>query len=154
MTPLTVGPLSLHECDAAGELIGAVPLWRDRYHHPPSRAAQDLREALSRSEVVLAARRPELAGIAWVMPRGTFGRAPYLKLIAVAPDAQGQHVGAELLEAAVARFQGTAKHFYLLVSDFNRDAQRFYKRHGFTQAGALPDFVLPGVSELLFVRAL
>lgn len=39
---------------------------------------------------------------------------------------------------------------FLLVSDFNLAAQRFYQRLGYAQVGALPDYVLPGVAELIY----
>ena len=39
---------------------------------------------------------------------------------------------------------------FLLVSDFNVDAQRFYQRHGYTQIGAIAGYVVPEVVELLF----
>jgi hypothetical protein len=39
---------------------------------------------------------------------------------------------------------------FLLVSDFNHDAQRFYQRQGYQQIGAIPGYVLPDVSELIF----
>ncbi|MHB8420501.1 MAG: GNAT family N-acetyltransferase, partial [Myxococcales bacterium] len=85
------------------------------------------------------------AGLAWVLRRGTFGRSPYLKLLAVAEGSRGQGVGAALLAAAEAVGGGLT----LLVSDFNTAAQAFYRRQGYAQVGALPDFVLPGVTELI-----
>ena len=39
---------------------------------------------------------------------------------------------------------------FLLVSDFNTDAQQFYQRLGYRQVGKLDDYVVPGVSELIF----
>jgi ribosomal-protein-alanine N-acetyltransferase len=42
----------------------------------------------------------------------------------------------------------------LLCSDFNTEAQRFYRRAGYEQVGALPDYVVPGVAELIFRKRL
>lgn len=39
---------------------------------------------------------------------------------------------------------------FLLVSDFNKDAQRFYQRLGYRQVGILENYVVHGVSELIF----
>ena len=39
---------------------------------------------------------------------------------------------------------------FLLVSDFNAAAQAFYRRLGYEQVGAIPGYVVPGISELIF----
>jgi len=148
-------PLRLEECAAAAELIGANPLWRDRYRYLPDRAAADLRRAIEAGDLVLGTIGDQLLGVAWVMPTAGFGRAPYLKLLAVSPAAQAAGIGGQLLEATLEHFRARgATRYFLLVSDFNEGAQRFYQRHGFVQVGALPDFVLPGVSELVYLRPL
>ncbi len=45
-------------------------------------------------------------------------------------------------------------HAFLLVSDFNEDAQRFYEREGYLRVGPLPGLVLPDVAELLYWKRL
>jgi ribosomal protein S18 acetylase RimI-like enzyme len=44
----------------------------------------------------------------------------------------------------------TGKDIFLLVSDFNIDAQSFYQRLGYRQVGAIPDYLIPGVAELIY----
>jgi ribosomal protein S18 acetylase RimI-like enzyme len=43
---------------------------------------------------------------------------------------------------------------FLLTSDFNEDAQAFYRRLGYQQVGAIPDYVVPGITELIFYKRL
>ena len=43
-----------------------------------------------------------------------------------------------------------ASDVFLLVSDFNHVAQAFYRRLGYVQVGAIPDYVVSGVTELVF----
>ena len=43
---------------------------------------------------------------------------------------------------------------FLLTSDFNHGAQRFYERRGYQRAGALPAFARPGIVELLYWKRL
>ncbi len=148
---VTLRPLRPDECEAAGALIGTNELWR-RYAYSPERAAADLARAIAAGDLVLGAFAEHLLGLAWVMPAAGFGRSPYLKLLAVAPSEHSRGVGARLLEATLEHFRGKASWYFLLVSDFNEGAQRFYQRHGFAQVGGLPDFVLPGVSELIYWR--
>lgn len=95
-----------------------------------------------------------LTGLCWFLHHGTLGMGGYLRLIAVLGGGQGRGTGAALLaayEAAVAR---TSAHGFLLVSDFNGPAQRFYERHGWSRVGAIPKLVLPDVDELVYWKRL
>lgn len=93
-----------------------------------------------------------ILGFAWVEPAGAFGSAPYLKLIAVHPDARGSGTGSALVEAyeEATRTRGTM--WTLLVSDFNERAQDFYRRHGYRVAGGLPGFSMEGITEILMIK--
>lgn len=142
-----IRPLREGDLAACAALVAATPLWK-RYRYTRARCARDLRAALaSGTDVLLCAEAGgRAAGIAWVLPRGTFGRSAYLKLIAVAARRRGRGLGALLLAAAEESGGGELT---LLVSDFNGRARRFYAAHGYHEAGALPDFVLPGVAEII-----
>jgi len=143
------------DCEAAGRIVGKNALWRDRYHYTADQAARDLLYGTSHGDFVIGAfDGATLVGLAWVLPTGAFGRSPYLRLLAIDPDAQRAGAGAALLTHAEANAAKGAKHFFLLVSDFNDRAQAFYQRAGYTPVGALPDFVLPGVAEQLWMKRL
>ena len=132
---------------ACAALVASTPLWQ-RYGYDAARCAADLGAALARKDDLhVAVDGAAVLGLAWVLPRGGFGRSPYLKLLAVAESARGLGVGALLLRAAEHRGE-----LFLLVSDFNRGARRFYRREGYRRLGALPDYVVPGVTELLLHR--
>ena len=53
------------------------------------------------------------------------------------------HIPGILATALLTAFEATveekSRHAFLLVSDFNVDAQRFYLRHGYRRVGALPE---------------
>jgi ribosomal protein S18 acetylase RimI-like enzyme len=89
-------------------------------------------------------------GLCWFAASGTFGTGAYLRLIAVARSAQGQAVGAALLAAYEAACGTPAGGWFLLTSDFNTGAQRFYSRHGYREVGQLPDFAKAGITERIF----
>lgn len=93
-----------------------------------------------------------ILGFAWIDPRGAFGSAPYLKLIAVDGKARSGGVGAALLDEFERRAPPKSRALALLVSDFNARAIAFYERHGFCRAGALPDFAADGVTEILMIK--
>jgi ribosomal protein S18 acetylase RimI-like enzyme len=151
---LDVRPLRMTECDAAGAIVGKNALWRDRYHYSADQAARDLLYATSHGDFVVGAFAPALVGIAWVLPKGAFGRSPYLRLLAVDPEAQSAGAGLALLAHAEANAAKGARHFFLLVSDFNDRAQAFYRQAGYAPVGSLPDFVLPSVAEQLWMKVL
>ena len=50
--------------------------------------------------------------------------------------------------------QAKSRDLFLLTSDFNEGAQRFYRRMGYTQIGAIPSYVVPDVTELIFRKQL
>lgn len=147
--------MKMSDCEAAGAIVGRNSLWRDRYGYDAEAAGRDLLYAVSHGDVVLGAFVGEqLQGFAWFVEKGAFARSPYLRLIAVDPAAQGQSLGEQLLQAGEQRFAAKSKYLFLLVSDFNERGQKFYRANGYQPCGALPGFVLPDVSELLFWKTL
>jgi ribosomal protein S18 acetylase RimI-like enzyme len=89
-------------------------------------------------------------GVCWFLTRGTFGTGAYLRTLAIREDRHGSGLGAQLLAAYEAGCGDPPGGYFLLTSDFNEGAQRFYQRYGYRQVGALPDFAAPGVTERVF----
>ncbi|MBK8024890.1 MAG: GNAT family N-acetyltransferase [Chloroflexi bacterium] len=139
------------DCLPLAEWMVTVPLWQ-RYGLTVEGAIGQFQAGLARGDALIAAEDEAgvPVGFAWMMPKGAFGRSPYLRLIGVRPDVADQGVGALLLEAVEARAWAISDVFFLLVSDFNDRAQRFYERQGYTRVGALPDYVMPGIAELIY----
>lgn len=133
----------------------SVPLWQ-RYDLRGDHAAAQFETALRHGDILQVADLPDApaCGFAWGIIGGAFGRSVYLRLIGVRPDLSGCGVGAALLDNLEQIAAGVAGDLFLLVSDFNHDAQRFYRRQGYEQLGAIPGYVLPDVSELIFWKRL
>lgn len=147
--PLASGDL-VPLCDA----VTRLPLLQ-RYGHTPEALAAALRSAPDQGDRIFVyddGRGPE--GLAWLATGGTLGLGGYLRLIAVAPHALGRQIGTALLTAFEATVEEKSRHAFLLVSDFNTAAQRFYQRHGYRQVGAMPTLILPDVDELIFWKRL
>jgi GNAT superfamily N-acetyltransferase len=145
-----IRPMTESDISTLATWLVELPLMK-RYDLMVERAAANFESGMARGDWLFAADGDSPAcGFAWAMPRGAFGRSPYLRLIGVRADTVGKGVGALLLGEIERRAAEEAKDLFLLVSDFNQDAQRFYRRHGYEQVGALPDYVLPNVSELIF----
>jgi ribosomal protein S18 acetylase RimI-like enzyme len=153
MTPL-IRAFTAADAAACGAIVEATPLWQ-RYGLSGTALAEQLPTAPGKGDRVLIIETAgAVSGFAWIMPRGAFGRSAYLRLIAVAPDQRGQQLGAHLLRAVEAEAATISPDLFLFVTDFNVGAQRFYLREGFEEVGRVPDFVLPGVTELLYRKRL
>ena len=71
-------------------------------------------------------------------------------LIGVQRGERGSGVGRALMTHAEGALFAHSADIFLLVSDFNAAAQAFYRRLGYEQVGAIPGYVVPGITELIF----
>jgi len=149
VSPPRVRPAATGELGALARLVDGHPLFA-RYDLEPAALRRALVAALDGGEALLVAEidgRPR--GLAWWSPRGAFGRSPYLRLLVVAVDAVGRGAGSVLMDAFEAAAFAVAADAFTLVTHDNGDAQRFYRRRGFAEVGRLPDYVRPGITEVV-----
>jgi GNAT superfamily N-acetyltransferase len=148
---IDVRPLREADLEPLAAWLITLPLMQ-RYGLTAEAALRQLQTARRRGDTLITAADDAdyPVGFAWMMPTGAFGRSPYLRLIGVHPDWSAQGIGARLLDAVESLAWSQADALCLLVSDFNLGAQRFYERHGYSRVGALADYVVPGVTELLY----
>ena len=142
MTPGDVVPLA--------HLMAGDPLWQ-RYSVTEADAARRLGDGLAKgANIAVAEEDGEAAGFIWTVERGSFARSGYIMLIGVQAGRRGSGIGRALMAHAEAELFAAATDVFLLVSDFNEAAQSFYQHLGYSQAGALEDYVVPGVTELIY----
>lgn len=155
MQPITIRPMTTDDSGPIAAWMSALPLWT-RYGVTAEGAQAMFVRALARDELLLAADLPDErnCGFAWGIGGAAFGRSAYLRLIGVRADCTGRGIGAALLTAVEQWAATFCGELFLLVSDFNQDAQRFYRRQGYQQVGAIPGYVLPDVAELIFWKRL
>ena len=102
--------------------------------------------------VIDALNTTHCCAFSWCIKTGTFSKGPYLRLLVVNTPYLGKGLGQQMLLELEERVAGFASNLTLLVADFNERAQEFYRRNGYKKVGSLNDFVLPGVSELIFYK--
>lgn len=155
MQHVSIRPMQQDDVRACAAFIAVTPLWQ-RYGVTVSSATERLSTGLRSGAVMLVAegRLGEVQGFVWLVVRGAFDRSGYIPLIGVDSAARGQKIGQRLLKAAEDHLRPLAKDIFLLCSDFNLDAQRFYERQGYTKVGAIPDYVLSGITELIYRKRL
>lgn len=156
MSAISIRPMERDDVTGVAAWMVCIPLWQ-RYGLQQERAAAQLEQGLAVGDLLLVADvEPEgrARGFVWCLMRGAFGLSPYIRLIGVAPGRSGSGIGGRLLDEVERRVAGSNRDLFLLVSDFNVDARRFYERRGFQQIGELRDYVLPGVAEVLYRKRL
>lgn len=161
MTPFTIRAMTVADIAQCAALMAATPLWQ-RYGVTIESAAARFEAGLQGDATILIAeayelahsRKHEIAGFVWITQNGAFGRSAYIPLIGVAEAFHGNGIGHQLLLAAEEKAGESSPDLFLLCSDFNSDAQRFYERQGYTRVGAIPDYVIAGVAEIIFYKRL
>jgi len=148
---VSIRPLLFNDIPQLAKLILATPLWQ-RYGLTEAGISKDFERALKRSDLVLVAesKKQGICCFAWAQAGASFGRSGYLKLIGVEEGIRGQGIGKELLKEVEDFIKDVSYDLFLLVSDFNKEAQAFYIAQGYEQVGSIPAYILPDVSELIF----
>lgn len=149
---MTFRALQPADVASVAAMMAANTLWQ-RYGITHEAAARRLQSGLDGgATVVVAETSGVVVGFVWYVVGGAFQRSGYVMLIGVDPSRQRQGIGHALLDRAEAALFATAESILLLVSDFNTAAQSFYHQRGYVQVGAIPDYVIPGVCELILFK--
>jgi ribosomal protein S18 acetylase RimI-like enzyme len=140
----------LGDVPALAKVLSPLPLFT-KYGFLEATLKERWSLAVERGEQLLVAEAEAVpVGLCWYQQRGAFAVGAYLRTLAVAESAQRKGTGKELLGAYEHACQGAPGGLFLLVSDFNLDAQRFYARHGYREVGKLPGLVKKDVTELVY----
>ena len=145
---VVVRPFHANDAAACGAIVGATPLWQ-RIGLGAERTATLLAAAAERGETVLVVDDGGVSGFAWIDAHGAFGRSAYLRMIAVEPARRSSGLGARLMDAFETVALTEDGNAFLMVSESNADARRFYERRGYVEVGRVPGYVQPDVVELV-----
>jgi ribosomal protein S18 acetylase RimI-like enzyme len=103
-------------------------------------------------EVHVALEDGELRGFLILNMSGAF--AGYIQTVCVAPEARGRGIGTRLMQFAEARIFRESPNVFLCVSSFNPRARALYRRLGYVRVGELKDYLVPGLSEVIFRKTI
>ena len=160
---LLIDDVTLGDIDSCARIACESEIGK-RYGFERATLAEKMRAGLASGAIIVVAREgtgmPDsggsapcgVLGFAWIDPRGAFGSAPYLKLIAVDTHKRSGGVGSALLAEFERRTLAIGKVWTLMVSDFNLRAIAFYEKYGYYKAGAIPGFAVDGIAEILMVK--
>ncbi len=150
--PVSIRLMSHADVPGCANWVAATPLWQ-RYGVTEQSISERLNAGLAQGATIYVADRSgEILGFLWLVERGAFSRSNYVQLIGVRPGDRSRGIGRALMEFAEETSRVQGRDLLLLVSDFNASARRFYQRLGYRQVGQLDDYVVAGVSELIFMK--
>ncbi len=142
-------PLTAESAQKLGEALAAIPPW-SVIGWPPERMVRGLKReqaSVKRFEVLAG---EKLAGIITI--QDPFLHGPYLQLLAVLPEFQGQNLGLRLLQWMESEARSAeARQLWLCVSTFNGRARDFYERFGF-EAVTVLEKLATDASDEVFMR--
>ncbi len=154
MSAITIRPMTREDVPELAHFIAHSPLWQ-RYEVSEGGARRALEEGLQRGEgLYVALVEGQLAGFVWFLLQGAFAHSGYIRLLGVLPAFRRRGVGTALMAKAESLIRREAASVFLLTSDFNETAQAFYRRLGYQQVGAIPDYIVSGITELIFYKRL
>lgn len=135
---------------ACARLMAVSPLWQ-RYQVTEASATRRFEGGLRRqATIAVAEHEGEIGGFIWYETYGAFARSGYVVLVGVQPNLHRQGIGVALMRYAEVHMFSKVDDVFLLVSDFNDAAQRFYQRLGYQQVGSITDYVISGITELIY----
>ena len=94
----------------------------------------------------------QIAGI--ICLRYPWLRGPYIELLGLIETYRGHGIGTELLAWLENEARPQTNNVWLVASEFNASALRFYQAHGFQQIGRIEGLVHPDYDELLLRKRL
>jgi ribosomal protein S18 acetylase RimI-like enzyme len=160
---IAVRPMAQRHVEACVEVLMGYPwirydMTRERARNMVMSGLEQMAMGVSHLHVAVPATSAvsdsAVQGFVWWMPRGAFYHSGYIRLIGVLPSAHGRGVGRVLMQVVEEAVIAESRDMFLLVSDFNVEAQAFYQHLGYAHVGALADYVVPGIRELLMHKRL
>lgn len=149
---IDIKELKKEDIDTCTRIICDSVLGKE-YGYVKEKTKSMLLNALNKEENFFTAHiEKNIVGLIWFDPKGAFTIAPYLKLIVVDEKYKGMNIGSFLLDFYEKNCRQMNKHYFLLVSEFNLPAIKFYEKRGYKKSGIIPSFVKKDMSEIIMIK--
>jgi ribosomal protein S18 acetylase RimI-like enzyme len=127
-------------------------LWNVYFKNNPAHEAT-IEEMISKKQVYVAINKNDkCVGFMGVINNGCFYKFSYLATLAVKKRYRNKGVGKDLVNKFETIGFKKADRVFILVSDFNKTAQKFYRKLGYKKVGNIPNLFKKGISENLLVK--
>ena len=124
----------------------------NRYFETEESAQKAIKEGLEHGNLYIALDSDICVGFAWYIPKGAFHSFPYLHIISVKKEYRGKGIGRKIIEFLEKIVFENVDKIFLVVSDFNPNAKRFYEKAGYRQVGEIPNLYRKGITEYLMMK--
>jgi len=154
MSSVSVSRIREEEIPACARIMAENSLWQHYDVTYESALARFQNGYAEQATIFSAHEGEEVCGFCWVAEKGAFNRSAYIMLIGVDPLRQSRGIGKILLEETEKYLATKSVDVFLTVSDFNIGAQKFYSGMGYKTVGEIPDYVKPGITEIIMRKVL
>lgn len=149
---VTLLPLPASQAEALGTAFAAIDPWAS-YAYPASAITSYLAGAEPSGVRLLLQVDGTVAGAVGLQP--SWLRGPYIRFLGILPPFQRRGLGSAILAWIEAETrQQPERNLWVVASQINTDAIRFYERHGFDQAAVFDALVYDGRDEILLRKRL
>ena len=125
----------------------------EKYGYEKEKINEMLLNAIKKEEKIYTAHiKEDVVGVVWYDLKGAFCIAPYLRLIIVDKKYKGMNIGSYLIDFYEKQCVKENKHYFLLVSDFNSKAIKFYETKGYIRIGIILSFVKKNINEIIMMK--
>ncbi len=149
---LTLAPFPAHQAEGFGTAFAAIDPWAS-YAYPAAAITSYLTAGEPSDVRYLMLVDGAAAGVVGVQP--LWLRGPYIRFLGILPPFQKRGIGSVILgwiDAEARRQQ--ERNLWVVASEINIGAIRFYERHGFERAAVLDALAYDGRNELLLRKRL
>jgi len=144
--------LKQEDLDRCGDILADCLMW-DKYQRTLSDAVNLMHhEFNSGTRFWVYVEGETVVGFIGAIEGGMMGEFTYIRMLAVEKNHRGNGIGTALLGRAEEEMFALCPVIYMMVSDFNVDAQRLYDRLGYIKVGVIPDYKKKGIDEHLLLK--
>jgi len=124
----------------------------ERYFHEEGSARKAITEGLKQGNIFVVLQAKECIGFMWCILNGAFHSFHYLHIIALKENYRGRSVGGKMMDYLHGMVFKNSDKIFLVATDFNPDANKFYEKMGYRQVGEIPSLYRSGITEYLMMK--
>ncbi|MBN1293359.1 MAG: GNAT family N-acetyltransferase [Candidatus Latescibacteria bacterium] len=134
------------------EIMAVTPIW-EKYERTMDDALTFIKNELNAGNFIWVYEEENtVKGFIGCVEHGMMGEFPYVRMVMVDGSHQGKGIGTKLLNYLEDLMFRNKHLIFMMVTDFNTDALRLYRRLGYEKVGEIPDYKKEGVNEYLLMK--